>query len=117
MPEHLTEYAKGAWPGLCDLLHDMGVLTLADAHALERLCECYADLRRAQAELDILGSTTYTTRAVDGTAMYRHYPQVKAISDADRRFRVWLAAFGLTPSDRSRVSAAAGAAKNPFEDL
>lgn len=39
--------------------------------------------------------------------MWRSYPEVAMINDLDRRFAMWLAKVGLTPADRSRVSARA----------
>jgi phage terminase small subunit len=47
--------------------------------------------------------------------MLRSHPAVAIVADADRRYAMWLSKFGLTPSDRSRVSAAiSDTDKNPF---
>lgn len=51
--------------------------------------------------------------------MWRAYPEVAMIADLDRRFAMWLAKVGLTPADRSRVSAVGGEEKNkdPWSDI
>ena len=43
-PAHLTDWGKVAWGRLTVLLDGMGVLTVADTLALERLCDIYADI-------------------------------------------------------------------------
>jgi P27 family predicted phage terminase small subunit len=94
----------------------MGVLTTADALALECLCEAYADLLSARTALAKRGaSLSYETKTKEGGVMHRAYPEVAMVSDADRRFVMHLGRFGLTPADRSRVSAHGGGAdENPF---
>lgn len=117
-PAHLRARAKVAWGYVSAQLDNMGVLTEADALALERLCECYADLLDAQASLDkavivpnadgdpfVLakaGESTYATRGKEGW-MLRTRPEVAQIADADRRFKSYLVEFGLTPAARSKV--------------
>lgn len=43
-PAHLTCEGQVAWGRLTVLLDRMGVLTEADGFALERLCDCYAEI-------------------------------------------------------------------------
>lgn len=43
-PAHLTDWGKVAWGKLTMLLDGMGILTVADTLALERLCDIYADI-------------------------------------------------------------------------
>jgi P27 family predicted phage terminase small subunit len=106
----------------------MGILTRADVIAVEGLCESYSDLLAARDSLkqDIVhgtvivakgGSLTYTTTGKSGI-MVRNRPEVALIGDADRRVSMWLAKFGLTPADRSRVSANVDpGAADPFADF
>lgn len=104
-PAHLSDKAKTAWGEASVILDRIGVLTEADAIAMEGLCEAIADLRTArQALASYGGSLTYETVTKDGGKMHRAYPEVAMVSDADRRLAMWLAKFGLTPADRSRVS-------------
>ncbi|NPD67287.1 P27 family phage terminase small subunit [Lichenicola cladoniae] len=134
-PAHLSRRAKLAWAKASRLLHDMGVLTVADGVALEGLCEAIADQRDARSSLSeavsyvhqehgaprevqiaAAGSLTYITVGNSGP-MIRMRPEVAAIADADRRVSMWLAKFGLTPADRSRVGAAGMEKTNPFAAL
>ena len=118
-PVYLSDKAKAAWGAASIILDRMGVLTEADGMALEGLCEAYADLRAARdAIAERGGSLSYTSATRDGGIMHRAYPEVAMLADADRRVSMWLAIFGLTPADRSRVS---GSEKvddmNPFRAL
>ncbi|MDO9711981.1 phage terminase small subunit P27 family [Paracraurococcus lichenis] len=117
MPQHMSPHARAAWPYVCEVLDNMGVLTMADGIALEGLCEAYGDMRRGREALTRLGSDTYETVGKDGNAMRRAYPEVAMVQDADRRLQSWLSKFGLTPADRSRVSARAAQTDNPFAEL
>lgn len=116
MPSHISPPARTAWRHVCKFLDDMGVLTTADGLAVEGLVESYAELCAARSALDARGSITYETTTKDGSTMYRPHPEVAMIADADRRFRGWLATCGLSPADRSKVSAAPDSeAANPFD--
>lgn len=116
-PEHLSDRAKTAWGYVSALLERMGVLTEADGLALEGLCECYADRQECRKALRERGSRAYETESVSGSVMHRAYPEVAMIADADRRFRMWLAAFGLSPADRSRVKSDGAQETDPLADL
>lgn len=117
-PAHLSAKAKAAWRAVVPILQDMRVLTVADSLALEGLCEAYADLCAARAVLQKRGGATYSFVTKTGDTVYRAYPEVAQAADADRRFRSWLASFGLTPADRSRVDATMPEDReNPFAAL
>jgi hypothetical protein len=93
----------------------MGVLTEADAIALEALCETVADLRAARQSLRLPvklqyknadgeaveevvaegGHQTYLTIGKSG-AMQRNRSEMALIADADRRLIAWCAKFGMT---------------------
>lgn len=102
-PAHLTPAAQAAWQSLAALLEGMGVLTEADGHALESLCETYAEILSLRAVLAKRGTHTYESMT-DAGIMIRAYPEVAMLAAADRRFRAWLVEFGLTPAARSKVS-------------
>jgi P27 family predicted phage terminase small subunit len=102
-PVSLSNHARRLWPALCASLDRMGVLTEADGLALASLCEAYSDLQNARDALAARGDITYETMTMTGV-IHRAYPEVAMIGDADRRVRMWLAAFGMTPSDRVRVT-------------
>jgi P27 family predicted phage terminase small subunit len=103
-PSHVDDVAKVAWGRLSVLLDGMGVLTVADTYAFERLCQCYAELLTYKALIDKDGAT-YTTTSVAGGYAIKANPAVAMHADADRRFHSYLQAFGLTPSSRSKVNA------------
>ena len=117
-PAHLSTKAKKTWRAVVPVLEEMRILTVADGLALEGLCEAYAELCTARAVLRKRGSRTYSFATKTGETVYRSYPEVAQAADADRRFRSWLASFGLTPADRSRVVAAPPEEQeNPFAAL
>jgi P27 family predicted phage terminase small subunit len=105
MPKNLSPVAKKAWQQVCDTLYKIGVLTNADGYVVEALCEAYAELCAARAALKVHGALTYESKTASGDPIWKPYPEMAIINDADRRFRMWLSAVGLTPSDRSRVVA------------
>lgn len=101
-PGHLPDVAKVAWGQLCAILDRMGVLTEADAMALERAVGCYAELMQYQALVDRDGAT-YQTTSTAGETVIKGNPAVAMLADADRRFKGYLVEFGLTPAARSKV--------------
>lgn len=133
----MSDRAKVAYGRVSVLLDRMGVLTEADGLALESMCEAYADLIEARQQLrrsietEVMsesgesyphevakaGSLTYVTVGKSGP-MARNRPETALIADADNRLRAWMARFGLTPADRSKVSAIGEDGKDdPWENL
>ncbi|MFP5513337.1 MAG: phage terminase small subunit P27 family [Alphaproteobacteria bacterium] len=106
-PDHLSDAGRLTWGRLTVLLDRMGVLTEADAYALERLCEIYGEILECQ-EIIADEGRTYETRNEAGSIMYRARPEVAMLADADRRFKSYLVEFGLTPAARSKVKVADG---------
>ncbi|UMS13629.1 phage terminase small subunit P27 family [Escherichia coli] len=100
-PAHLTDWGKVAWERLTVLLDSMGVLTIADALALERLCDIYADILQLRDTIAVEGRT-YTVQT-EGGFLIKANPAVAMLADADRRFKGYLIEFGLTPAARSKV--------------
>lgn len=115
-PTHLSPKAAEVWPLVAQWLDQMGVLTLPDAAALEQLCETYADIVRARADLNENGwYQSVITKS--GDVMERARPAVSVVQDADRRLRAWLTEFGLTPSARVRVRGNGGEEEvDPLEE-
>lgn len=104
-PDHLEPCARVAWMKLCALLDAMGVLTHADAFALERLCDCYADILACR-ELVARDGRTYQTTGANGATLIKANPAVTQLRAADAQFKAYLTEFGLTPAARSKVQAA-----------
>lgn len=114
-PEHLDDDARRAWDTLAPMLVRLGVLTEADHFALERLAECYSEVREHRAELKEIGHT-YETVSATGGVMHRRRPEAVLLADADRRFKGYLVEFGLTPAARSKVeSNSDGGEEDPAE--
>lgn len=110
-PAHLDDIARAAWDQLCDHLSTMRVLTRADAAALEIYCTVYSRWRSALESIEEHGTTIDTTiiRMSDGREIpnpkgcIKTNPAVTLASTCEATLARLLAAFGLTPSDRSRV--------------
>lgn len=120
MPQGLTTRAKKYWGELVELLHEMGVITLADKSVLELLCETYAEWKSLNHTIktSYKGKTSYLTITKDGSEMYRGYPEVSQRADAARRFQSLLSEFGLTPAARSKVTAIGkDKEKDPWADI
>ena len=117
-PAYLSDAAKVAWGRLSVMLDRMGVLTEADAPALERLCDCYAEILECRDLIARDGRTyssvTTRTTSEDGEettveevkSLLKANPAVGMLADADKRFKSYLIEFGLTPAARSKVNAA-----------
>jgi len=99
-PGHMSDRGREAWGYVVALLDRMGVLTEADALALELLCEARADWLSARDEIRIAGGETYTTEG----GLIKAHPAVAMRNDAARRMQSLLAEFGMSPSSRSKVS-------------
>jgi P27 family predicted phage terminase small subunit len=97
--------ARAAWDAIGGQLVTMGVMTVADAPALELLCLAYQEYRQA-ADLVLLRGSTYRSRTPTGYLM-RKRPEVQVASDAWRRVKAMLVELGLTPAARTRLEATA----------
>ncbi|MBF4207501.1 phage terminase small subunit P27 family [Pseudomonas donghuensis] len=101
-PGHLSSEGQVAWGRLTVLLDRMGVLTEADGFALERLCDCYAEILALRDLVETQGRT-YETTSTQGELVLKANPAVAMLADVDRRFKSYLVEFGLTPAARSKV--------------
>ena len=101
-PAYLSTASKVAWGRLSVLLDRMGVLTEADAAALERLCDCYGDILICRESL-IADGWTYKTVDAQGNTLIKGNPAATQLRSADSQFKAYLIEFGLTPSARSKV--------------
>lgn len=135
-PSHISDKAKSAWVEAALIADRMGVLTEADTLALEMLAEAVADIREARASLarplvyryrdgqgneveDVMadGGVRYYWTVGKGVPMQRARSEIADIADADRRIKAWVASFGMSPADRSRVSSANAEDVNEFAEF
>ena len=114
-PAHLTDWGKVAWGKLTVLLDGMGVLTVADVFALERLCDIYADILQLRITIADEGRT-YTVQT-EGGFLIKPNPAVAMLADADRRFKSYLVEFGLTPAARTKVKVNGGKEEDPLQEF
>lgn len=100
-PSDMSDRGREAWGYVVAVLDRMGVLTEADAMAVELMCEARADWLSARDEIIASGGETYTTEG----GLIKAHPAVAMRNDAARRLQSLLAEFGMTPSSRSKVNA------------
>lgn len=100
-PAEMSDRAREAWGYVVGILDRMGVLTEADAMAVELMCEARADWLSARDCITEAGGETYTTDA----GLIKAHPAVAMRNDAARRLQSLMAEFGMTPSSRSKVNA------------
>ncbi len=108
-PAHMSDRARECWGYIIGVLDSMGVLTEADALAVELLCEARADWLDARKEIEGAGGPTYQSiNQQTGAVLIKAHPAVAMRNDAARRLQSLLAEFGCTPSSRSKVGAGGG---------
>jgi P27 family predicted phage terminase small subunit len=104
-PEHLDQVAREEWDRIAARLESMGVLTEADGAALAIYCVAYSRWIEARRAIDAHGLVIETS--LGGV---KPNPAVSIASACESTMGRILAAFGLTPADRSKVKAAGPAA-------
>lgn len=115
-PPGLSAESSAAWGRLSVLLHNLGVLTELDAMALERLCDCYAEILSCRRLIKKNGRT-YKTIGTTGSVVIKANPAVGQLSDADRRFKGYLVEFGMTPAARTKVRVEGEKEKDPLDEF
>lgn len=105
-------HSAAMWHRLAPDLARMGVLTLADAAALEMVCTAYADFREACDEIQQDGPT-FTAE----NGLIKRHPAMAIKQEAWRRVMSGLVEFGLTPSSRSKVQSQPQAEASPFDEF
>ena len=91
-------------------LEPMGVVTLADGSALERIVWLRVQCRRLRKQLEAFVGDGF---AFQSQTSHRPLPQVKTVTDWHAALARLEAEFGLTPSARARVNVTPGASGSP----
>lgn len=99
-PTWLHREAKREWRRIVPELERLGLLTELDRAALAAYCQSYADWYEAERRIRRSG-----TIQVTDTGYIAPHPAVGQKNQAMQRMKQYLALFGLSPSDRTRVSA------------
>ncbi len=105
MPDDLSPYAAEAWADLVPKLDRMGLLTEVDGPALRVLCEAISQHRRA---VERVNASDVLIEGARGDGAQVKHPAMQVIRDTAATIRSWSAAFGLTPSDRTRMAIPGG---------
>lgn len=105
MPTDFSVAEQAVWLVYIHTLDRMKVLTFADRRGLIQLTQATALYDLMKKYLDANGHT-YVADQREG-AVHRMRPEYQIMQDAEKRIQFWLSRFGLTPADRSRVSATA----------
>lgn len=111
-PDWLTGYARQMWDELAPMLEDSGVASPADVPALAALCYAWDGFRCA---VDVLAAEGQFTQGSMGQ-LVRH-PAATAAEKSLEQFHKFAAKFGLTPSDRARLSVSPDAAPDAASPL
>jgi len=100
-PKHLSKEARAEWDRITPLLEKQGLVTHLDRAALAMYCTAWGDHVKAQNMIRKHGTVEKTS---NGNLIQS--PYVSMSNHAMEIARKLLATFGMTPADRSKVSAA-----------
>jgi P27 family predicted phage terminase small subunit len=99
-PSWLDATAKQEWKRVAPELARLGLLTKLDSTALAAYCVSFSTWKQAQANMATNGLLITTARGTQ-----QKNPAVSIAADSLKLMKGYLALFGLSPSDRSRLSA------------
>lgn len=112
----LTKLGKKHWPAVRAVLRELPVTAASDMIAVQRFTEAYAQVMDFQDTLDKDGRF-YKALTENGFQL-RPHPLVSQLEDAERRLRMYMNEFGLTPASRSKVkNDGDNPIKDPLENL
>ena len=94
----------------------MGVLAHADQISLAITCDAFADYLQADQLIKEHGMI-YESMNREGQKMLKQNPAVTMKSDAWRRVQIGLGKFGLSPSDREKISITPPKKINLFDEF
>jgi P27 family predicted phage terminase small subunit len=98
-PLWLDADAKAEWKRIAPELVRLGLLTSVDRAAFAAYCGAFATWKHAEKDIQEHGLIVTTTKGKQKN------PAVLIASDALKLMRVYIALFGLSPCDRTRISA------------
>ena len=96
------------------ILEEMGVLTIADGAALERLVLCYLEVKKLEETVAKIGHV-YAAQSTQKDRVVKANPAVAMLHAADTRLRQMLIEFGLTPAARTKVHTVQRGGEKPKE--
>lgn len=113
MPRHLSQAARAEWKRITPLLEELGLISELDRAALALYCQAWGrvveledQIRTRQREAEAAGKTAAEalTRTTP-TGFERESPLVRMAAEASVACDRYLAAFGMSPATRARVTA------------
>lgn len=105
-PPYFSEGEKVAWRYLAKLIDPLRVAAPADVVAFEQLVISYAIVAEARAQLRESDRLTVVEETNAGSTE-KARPELAVLLNFKKQLSVELARFGLTPADRTKVSASA----------
>ena len=112
-PPMLSAEALTQWEVVAPQLHQMGVLTMIDASALEMYCVAYGNWYAAQEKIKEFGPLVMAR-----SGYLQQSPYMQIANKAFEQMRAMLPEFGMTPSSRSGLKTGETSNnKNPFASL
>lgn len=121
MPKHLVGPARTEWKRIAPHLLELGLLTQLDRAALAMYCAAWGDVVALSAQLAAEKKAAAESGKPETDALWRTLPSgiarpsvlVKLLQDAEARCDRALGHFGLSPSQRSRVTASREMGEQP----
>ena len=115
-PKHLGKEGKKEFKRLSKMLMDAGILDEIDGAALANYCQIWERMIEAEEKLR---QTGMIVKSPKGYPMQSPYLQV--INKCLEQIKFYLSVFGMTPSDRTRLSSQLNPKKeekkDPLEEL
>ena len=107
-PEHLSELAKEEWRQVQPQLFHCGIMTALDRSVLEGYCQSYGDWVEYRQIITRMAARDEVTRGLllRTANGFRDNPLVHMANRAKADFLRFAGELGMTPSARSRISAA-----------
>lgn len=111
-PHWLLPEAKREWSRIVPELLRLGLLAKIDRAMLSMWCQCWGMYVEAVRDIRENGTTFTTEKGYEGPR-----PSVGVMNKMIQKMTTLSARFGMTPSDRSRISVPVREAKSPFAEF
>lgn len=99
-PRHLKKEARKQWKHACDMLAYMGVLSKADAVAIEMFCDTWALYREACEKVALFGTVQCLDKEKRTFALNPYFRVRNRLMDQLHKL---MTEFGFTPAARARI--------------
>lgn len=114
IPKHFNKQTKEVFLWVCDMVNDMGLLTITDGIAIGQLAKCYIEILECDKIIEKYGQIQEVL-STQGELVLKSNPAVAQRADADRRLKGWMIEYGLTKASSSKVSVNGKEEKNELD--